>query len=310
MTFHVVVGAGPTGSATALQLAGSGDDVRVVTRRGTGPTHDRIELVAADASNADALTALTKGASTLINCATPPYDRWPEENPALAAALLAAAERTGAGYVNLSNTYGYGPVEGPLSADLPMRPTTIKGRVRARMYLDGLAAHEAGRVRFAEVRPGDYLGVGALALFNLLIGPQVVTGAEVVFPADLDAAHSWTYTGDVAATVVAVARSERSWGRAWHTPQTSEATIREITARFAAVAGLPEPTIREMTPLELHGAAQADPAMAESTEMQYLYLRPSVMDWSPTAAAFDLKPTLLDDVLRETAAAQSGDRVG
>lgn len=310
MTFHVVVGAGPTGSATALQLAGSGDDVRVVTRRGTGPTHDRIELVAADASNADALTALTKGASTLINCATPPYDRWPEENPALAAALLAAAERTGAGYVNLSNTYGYGPVEGPLSADLPMRPTTIKGRVRARMYLDGLAAHEAGRVRFAEVRPGDYLGVGALALFNLLIGPQVVTGAEVVFPADLDAAHSWTYTGDVAATVVAVARSERSWGRAWHTPQTSEATIREITARFAAVAGLPEPTIREMTPLELHGAAQADPAMAESTEMQYLYLRPSVMDWSPTAAAFDLKPTLLDDVLRETAAALSGDRVG
>jgi nucleoside-diphosphate-sugar epimerase len=310
MTSHVVVGAGPTGTATALQLAASGDDVRLVTRRGTGPTHDRVELVSADASDADALSALTDGAATLINCANPPYDRWPEETPALSAALLAAAERTGAGYVNLSNTYGYGPVEGPLTADLPMRPTTIKGRVRARMYLDGLAAHQAGRVRFAEVRPGDYLGVGAQALFNFMIGPQVLAGAEVVFPADLDVARSWTYTGDVASTLVAVARSERSWGRAWHTPQTSEASIREITARFAAVAGRPAPAIREMTPRELHGAAQADPVMAESAEMQYLYLRPSVIDWSPTAAAFGLAPTPLDDVLRETAAALLGTPVG
>jgi nucleoside-diphosphate-sugar epimerase len=303
MTFHVVVGAGPAGTATALQLAESGDDVRVVTRRGTGPAHARIELVAADASIAGTLTAQAEGAATLINCAMPAYNRWPEETPALSDALLAAAERTGAGYINLSNTYGYGPVDGLQPDDLPMRPTTIKGRVRARMYLDGLAAHEAGRLRFAEVRPGDYLGVGALAMFNLLIGPQVIAGDEVVFPADLDAARSWSYTGDVASTLVAVARSEQSWGRAWHTPQTSEMSIREITTRFAAVAGVPEPAIREMTPLELHTAAVADPVMAESTEMQYLYLRPSVMDWTRTAATFDLKPTPLDDVLRETAAA-------
>lgn len=142
-----------------------------------------------------------------------------------------------------------------------------------------------------------------LALFNLLIGPQVVAGQEVVFPTDRDAARSWTYTGDVAATLVAVARSDRSWGRAWHTPQTSEASIREITGRFAAAAGLPEPGIREMTPLELHTAVLADPIMAESAEMQYLYLRPSVLDWSRPAEAFGLKPTPLDDVLRETAAA-------
>ncbi|MBP2326563.1 nucleoside-diphosphate-sugar epimerase [Kibdelosporangium banguiense] len=302
MTFHVVLGAGPTGTATALRLAESGDDVRVITRRGTGPSHARIELVAADASNADTLTALAEGAATLINCAAPAYNRWPEETPALSAALLGAAERTGAGYVNLSNIYGYGSVDGSLSDDLPMRPTTIKGRVRARMYLDGLAAHEAGRLRFAEVRPGDFLGGDAIAMFNLLIGPQTLAGKEVVFPADLDATRSWTYIGDVASTLVAVARSEQSWGRAWHTPQTSEMSVREIAIRFAEAAGVPAPEIREMTPLELHTAVLADPIMAESAEMQYLYLRPSVIDWSRTAAAFDLKPTPLDDVLRETAA--------
>jgi nucleoside-diphosphate-sugar epimerase len=301
MTFHVVVGAGPTGTATALLLAESGDDVRVITRRGTGPVHPKIELTKADASNAETLTALTEGAATLINCAMPPYNRWPEETPALSDALLTAAERTGAGYVNLSNDYGYGPVESPMADDLPMRPTTIKGQVRAKMYLDGLAAHEAGRLRFTEVRPGDYLGVGALAMFNLMIGPQVLAGQEVVFPADLDAEHSWTYTGDVARTLVAVARDDRSWGRAWHTPSVSEVSIREMTSRFAALTRSPEPRIRQMTPLELHEIVVSDPVIAEMAEVQYLYLRPSVLDWSRTAATFDLKPAELDDVLRELA---------
>jgi nucleoside-diphosphate-sugar epimerase len=123
-----------------------------------------------------------------------------------------------------------------------------------------------------------------------------------VFPADLDAAHSWTYTGDVAATLVAVARGE-GWGRAWHTPQTSDISVRAMTERFAAVAGVPVPPIREMTPLELHTQAQADPIMAETPEMQYLYQRPMVLDWSDTATTFDLKPTPLDDVLRELASA-------
>lgn len=299
MTFHVVVGAGPTGTATAQLLASSGDDVRVVTRRGTGPSHPRIELVAADATTQ--LTELSRGAATIINCAMPPYHRWPEETPALSDALIAAATETGAAYLNLSNAYSYGPVEDELTPDLPLRPTTIKGRVRATMYLDGLAAHEAGRLRFAEVRPGDYLGVGAVAMFNLMIGPNVLAGQEVVFPADLDVAHSWTYIGDVAATLAAIAKSDDAWGRAWHTPQTSEVSIREITTRFASVAGVSPVPIREMSPQELHALAGADPAMAEMPEMQYLYLWPAVLDWSDTAAAFDLKPAVLDDVLRELA---------
>ena len=155
---------------------------------------------------------------------------------------------------------------------------------------------------FAEVRADDYLGVGALSTFNLFIGPQVQAGQEIVIPADLDVAHGWTYTGDVARTLVAVARSERSWGRAWHTPQTSDLSVREMVTRFATVAGRTRPAVREMTPLELH-TAMADPVMVELAEMQYLFYRENVLDWSRTAAELDLKPTPLDDVLQELAAA-------
>jgi nucleoside-diphosphate-sugar epimerase len=218
MALHVVVGANHCGSAAARLLAESGDRVRILSRRGGGPEHPLIERIAADASDAALLTELSQGAVTLFNCASPAYNMLPIETPALAAALLTAAEHSGAGYINLSNIYGYGPVAGPMTEDLPMSPTTIKGRVRAQMWQDGITAHEEGRIRFAELRPGDFIGPGAVSMFNLMVAPSVLAGTPVHIPADLDAPHSWGYPGDVARMLVALSRDERAWGRAWHVP--------------------------------------------------------------------------------------------
>ncbi|OLF10748.1 NAD-dependent epimerase/dehydratase family protein [Actinophytocola xanthii] len=305
MTFHVVVGAGPTGRATALELAETGDEVLLVSRRGTGPTHARVRPVAADATDAGLLTSLAEGAASLVNCAAPAYDRLPQDTPPLAAALLTAATRTGAGYVNLSNCYGLGPVEGPMTEDLPLRPTTIKGQVRADMFTEAMAAHEAGRLRFTEVRPGDFLGPDAVSMFNLMVTPFVLAEQEVVFPGDLDAPHSWTQPRDVGRALATIARDERSWGRAWHPPTCADVSLREVANRLAELAGRARPRLRRMTALELHEAARADSIMAELPEMQYLYERPAVMGTELTRRTFGLEPTPLDEVLRETAAAMA-----
>jgi nucleoside-diphosphate-sugar epimerase len=37
MSLHLITGAGPVGSATMLRLAADGQQVRIVTRSGTGP---------------------------------------------------------------------------------------------------------------------------------------------------------------------------------------------------------------------------------------------------------------------------------
>ncbi|WP_261569439.1 NAD-dependent epimerase/dehydratase family protein [Frankia gtarii] len=301
MSLHVVVGANHSGTATARLLAESGDRVRILSRRGGGPEHPLIERIAADASDAALLIELAQGAVTLFNCASPAYNMLPIETPALAAALLAAAERSGARYINLSNTYGYGPVFGVMTEDLPMSPTTIKGRVRAQMWQDAITAHEQGRIRFAEVRPGDFIGPGSVSMFNLMVAPSVLAGNPVHIPADLDAAHSWGYPGDVARMLVAVSRDDQAWGRAWHVPPISDGSVREIAVRFADLTGAPVPQLANMSPLDLHNLAISDPIMAEVPEMQYLYQRPSVLDASLAARTFDLKPTPLDDVLIETA---------
>jgi nucleoside-diphosphate-sugar epimerase len=158
LALHVIVGSGAVGSATAQHLLDAGHQVRVVTRHSTGVDHPHVERVAADATDADRMTALVTGAASLYNCASPRYHRWPIDWPPIAHALLTSAERTGAGLVTMSNLYGYGPVNHPMTEDLPLAAGTVKGRVRAQMWQEALAAHEAGRARVTEARGSDFVG--------------------------------------------------------------------------------------------------------------------------------------------------------
>ena len=76
--------------------------------------------------------------------------------------MLAATERTSTLPVAVQNLYGYGPTWGrPMTEDLPLAATTVKGRTRAAMTGELLAAAGAGRVRLAIGRASDFFGPGA-----------------------------------------------------------------------------------------------------------------------------------------------------
>ena len=110
---HVVVGAGPVGSATAVLLAEQGTRSVVVTRSGSGPAAPgRSTRVAADAADADRLAASPRAAARSTTAPTRRTTGGPTDWPPLAASLLAAAERSGAVLATVSNLYAYGPVDG------------------------------------------------------------------------------------------------------------------------------------------------------------------------------------------------------
>ncbi|MBE1487029.1 NAD-dependent epimerase/dehydratase family protein [Plantactinospora soyae] len=301
MALQVIIGAGPVGRSVARLLVERGDRVRLVSRRGAGPDHPGIERIAADAADRERLTELADGAATLYNCANPAYHRWPTDWPPIAAAVLATAERTGAVLAVTSNLYGYGPVDGPMTEDTPMRPVGAKGQVRARMWQDASAAHEAGRIRMTEVRGSDYLGAGAQTPFTVLVVPKVLAGRRVSVPADLDAPHSWTYVGDVARTLVAAADDERAWGRPWHVPSQPPASFRQLAVRLAELAGAPAPRLASMPAPLLWLGGLFDPMARELRETAYQFRRPFVLDSSAATATFGITPTDRDDALRATA---------
>ena len=94
MALHIIAGSGPVGTAVAAELLDRGDQVRVVTRSGTGP--DGVEKVALDVTDRDAFAAQCADAAVIYNCVNPPYDQWPATWPPIAESLLHAAERSGA----------------------------------------------------------------------------------------------------------------------------------------------------------------------------------------------------------------------
>lgn len=298
---QAVVGAGPVGLAVAHALVDRGDEVRLITRSGSGPALGGIERVAADATNADELIQRTRGAETLFNCSGPAsYDRWLSDWPPLGAALIKAAEATGAVLLTTGNLYAYGQPTGPIRQGDPDRPNSQKGRLRARLWADALAAHQDGRIRTAEVRSSDYLGAGATSFFTVAVLPGILEGNTTRVPADLDALHSWTYVGDVARTLVAVATQPDTLGRIWHVPTPAPASIRDLAVRAADLAGAPEPRLRSMPPAVLWLGALFDKQAREFRELQYQFRRPFVLDSSRAEQVLGIEAAPTDEALAET----------
>lgn len=296
MSLHVIVGAGPVGSGVARLLAERGDRVRLISRRGSGPDHSLIERVAADATNAERLAQLTAGAVALYNCANPAYHRWLTDWPPIAAALLTAAERSGAVLAVASNLYGYGPVDGPITDATPLAATHPKLRIRADMWRDALARHEAGRIRVTEVRSSDY--IEANSILSFVLAKPIRRGQRVYVPGALDVPHSWTAISDAARTLVTVATDQRAWGKAWLTPTNPPLTVRELAVRFASVVGAPTPKLSTIPYPLLWATGLFVPMIRELRATRYQFVSPFIVDSSFTERTFGLAPSDLDAALK------------
>jgi nucleoside-diphosphate-sugar epimerase len=322
----LVIGAGVIGSRVAQLLAERGDRVTLVSRRGAGPderggvTHVAADAgerggvthVAADAADAAAMARLAAGTAVIYNCVNPPYHRWPADWPPIAASVLAAAERSGAVLVTLSNLYGYGPATRslgtaaydeahPMTEATPLAATGSKGRIRARVWRDALAAHQAGRVRVAEVRASDFVGPGAQSALGERVVGRIRRGRGVSVLGRAGQPHTWSFTGDVARMLVVAGTDPRAQGRAWHAPSNEPRSQREAIGDLALAAGSGSVRVRTVPSVLLRGMGLASPLMRELRETEYQFRDAFVMDSSAAQEAFGLKPTPWAEVVALTA---------
>lgn len=301
MSLHVVVGFGPAGAATARLLAQQGHSVRVVTTSGRSP-EPGIEHVALDATDRERLTRTARGAAAIHGCAAPPYHRWAAAWLPLTSSLCAAAEATGAVLVMLGNLYGYGPVDAPLTEDLPLAAAGPKGRVRAAAWEQARRLHEQGRIRVVELRASDFFGPGVTEGGHLAarVVPPLLRGKPVSTLGNPDAPHSWTYLPDVAGAMVEVAGEERAWGRPWHVPTQRARSVREMVDCLADHAGTGPVTVRRIPPAVLGVAGLFSPLLRELREIRYQFDRPFLVDSSAYEEAFAVRATPLDEQVKAT----------
>jgi len=300
---HLIVGAGPVGRHVAQLLAARGADVTVATRSGTDTGIDGVTHLKLDASDAEALSAAAQGASVLYNCANPAdYTTWREFWPPLAAAFLVAAERSGAVYAITGNLYPYGPVDRPMKEDMPDAATDYKGHLRASMWAEAKALHDAGRIRTVEVRGSDYMGTGVGGNGHITRQmPGALKGKRAwVFNAK-DVPHTFTDVLDTARLLIAAAEDETAHGRTWHVPSNPPRTQEQAITEVLASVGKPAVKVSVVPNAAFAALAKVVPLVRELRQLSYQWTKPYVLDDSDARQHFGMEPTPWDEVCRRSA---------
>ena len=220
----------------------------------------------------------------------------------MATALLAAAANTGATLVTVSKLYAYGPVDGVLTEELPLAAVGDKGRVRAAMFEEALAAHRAGRANTVEVRASDYIGPEAESHMGERVVPRVLAGKSVKVVGAVDQPHTWTYPDDVAALAIAAGADPTAWGQAWHVPSNPARTQAQVVADLAVAADVPVPRVSAYPSWLMNVMAVVNPLIRELQETTYQFQAPFVMDSSAAERHFDLTPTPWEQIVAATVA--------
>lgn len=290
------------GWTVAEQLAQQGNQVRILTRSGTGPDHPLIERRAVDVSDASLLAESFAGASAVFHCihgSAYAVKTWQAELPRAERAVMDAAADARAVVVFPESLYSYSAPDATMTENSPREASGGKRGVRTAL----LRARMDHRCDTASVVAGDFFGPRVITSHaGERLVPAVLKGKTVQVVGSADQPHSFTYVPDLAAAMIKAAQDPELWNSVLHAPTGPAVTMRQLASAFTSAAGLPAPKLGVIPGwlLRILGLASRD--MRELAEMLYQFQRPFVMDSTLSEKRLGLGPTPLDEAAAATVA--------
>jgi nucleoside-diphosphate-sugar epimerase len=297
---HVIFGTGPLGKWTARELTGMGHRVRLVNRSGNATDLPAgTEVIKADAYDLETAVSVTRGATSVYQCAQPAYHQWAGNFPRLQASILEATARNNAKLVLAENLYQYGDPNGqPITEQTPMNPHTRKGQVRLEMTRAAFEAHRAGRLRVTAARGSNFFGPDDPINADLIFKPAL-SGKTVNMIGSLNQPHTFTYAPDFGRALAILGTRAEADGKAWHVPSDAPVTQGELIKLLEAEMGQP---VKKMVggKLILSVMGLFNPSVREIVEMLYEFTKPFVMDSNASQKTFGVQPTPVREAVQRT----------
>ncbi len=283
---HVVIGAsGGTGTALVRELVERGRQVRAVNRTGHMPVPDGVEVVPGDATDPERMRVVCRGAGVVYNAVNVPFTAWREAFPAAVDGVLAGAQAADARMIFVDDTWMYGRVTGPMTEDLPVRPVSWKGVLRAWLAERVLAAHSSGRVRTVIGRAPELYGPAVESVLGRnVFGPAVGRG-PALWVGDLDQPLGPMFIDDFAFGLAELGEHDAALGRAWHVPTPPPVTARTFLEQLSHHVGRPV-RIVELGARTTRAIGLAWPVAREGAEMLYQFRQPHSVDATAYRNAF------------------------
>lgn len=291
-------GSGSVGSAVVRLLMERPVALRAVNRSGRIPfLPSRVPVVAAAAIAPDSLRRAVAGAAVIYHCIHPSRD-YGLLVPITRHVIDAAAE-AGALLVVAGNMAPYGPADGPLGEDAPLRPVGAIGRVHQAAAALVAEAHATGRVRAVIGRAAHCYGLYSRHVWPGVDFEAALRGRPTLVIGDVDAPHSYIYVDDFARGLVALAGREEAWGKVWHIPGAPALPVREFIALVYAEAGS-ESHLRRRGRVGLTVRSAVSQEADWLRQMMHQFDRPFVVDGSRFTSAFGAQPTPHREGIRRT----------
>ncbi len=306
---QTILGAGGViGRELAKELPRYTDHIRLVSRNPERVNADD-ETFRGDLLVADDVLRAVEGSDVAYLVAGLRYSLpvWRAEWPVIMANVIEACTAHGTKLVFFDNVYLYGRVNGWMTEDAPIHPSSKKGEVRARLHERIMREVEAGRLRALIARAADFYGPGAVLSFvQALVFDRLAEGRRAQWLVNDRVRHSLTYTPDAGRATALLGNTESAYGQVWHLPTDRTApTGREFIAMAAREFGTaPDYRVRPKGAVRLAGLFSG--VVRETVEMLYQNDSDYLFSSSKFAVNFDLPPTPIAEGIRATVRATAG----
>lgn len=208
-----VVGASGPDIAQTVSSSGpaAADDTSTASQGAAEPgdlSYAKISRIRTDATDPAQLLDAAAGSEVIFACAHAPYDSraWAQVLPQLEKTIMDVAAKLGIPVIFPESVYAFAGLRGPVTGSAPFAPVEEKGRIRQHL-IESRSAHKA---RTASVIAGDLIGETAqpnTSVVRMCISDRISKGRRAIVPARTDVPHGITVIADLAAAMIAAARS-------------------------------------------------------------------------------------------------------
>ena len=299
---QTILGAGGIiGKELAKSLPKYTDRIRLVSRN---PMKVNLtdELVSADLLDARQTLHAVQGSEVVYLTAGLPYNikTWQSQWPIIMKNVIEACKKQYAKLVFFDNVYSYGRVNGWMTENTALNPSSKKGEVRKRIADMIMEEVSGGKLKAIIARAADFYGPNTpLSFINVMVFDNFKKGKKAQWLINDKVKHSLTYTPDAGKATAILGNTESAYNQAWHLPTdrnalTGKEFIEIVSAEFRLS---PRYIVLPRWMVQMAGFFNGN--VRESVEMLYQNDSDYLFDSSKFDKAFDFKATSYSQGIRE-----------
>jgi nucleoside-diphosphate-sugar epimerase len=297
---HTILGInGSTGVEIAKNLIEKGIKVRGVSRRAFLGDWEHVQ---ADVLDKVTLSKAVEGSTVVYCCIGLVYDIkiWRRDWPIVIENIIESCLAINAKLVFVDNVYMYGLVEGTMTEETPMNPTSEKGKVRKIVSEKLLDAFKNRGLKGCIARSADFYGPDCPnSMFTETILKNVLAGKTMQWLGRLDKKHAFTYIPDIGRACVNLGTTDAANGQVWHLPTSAAMKGSDFTNKIAAIVGV-KPKTMVLRGIMLSILALFIPVLKEFKEMMYQFDEDYLFSSDKYETFFKEKPTSYEKGLETT----------